>query len=610
MVTDEDLPEVGQICVSLDGLPLAIELAAARTAALGLDTLAQRLSDRHELLDLADGALDPRHRSLRSAVAWSYELLPPEVQVALQRLAVFTGGFSQLSAERILGGSSALRRYVPTDTLERDWVSQEFASIAQSARIPPLTVTHQEALTRLVEANLVQVHAGSDGQPRYHMLESIREYGLEQLRASGNYAETRTAHAIAMLQFMDVAGYEVWYQGGSDSYREQRLEEQGNVRLALAWATEPANNLAALAGRLICSTWYHFQLSGQGLECRMWLERVLTVPNARLWSRVQVMNALSFVCWTQGDIAQAGSWSQSVIEEWKPSAPLQWLGIAHFNAGLIEWRRGDYYAMTEHIVTAKSMQQEAADLNGVGFCNLALGVLARLSGDVIAARSLLDEALDLHSRAGHEWGAATSRYLAGETAHDQGNTAEAASLIAEGLERYLKQSDVYGSGACVAALAVMATERNEPERAARLFGAAFSMSEHAGVVLPPVDLERYQQTAAMVATQVPESAFRIGRGWSFEEATQEALALAAEIAAGRVPGPVDDPVKHMLTADQLDAVNLLIEGLKVDEIAARLYRDPNTIYDRLARARLRLDVASNEQLRAKVNVLRKGNGAS
>jgi DNA-binding NarL/FixJ family response regulator len=149
------------------------------------------------------------------------------------------------------------------------------------------------------------------------------------------------------------------------------------------------------------------------------------------------------------------------------------------------------------------------------------------------------------------------------------------------------------------------------ERAARLFGAAFALCEFAGVILPPVDLERYQQTADAVATQVPSSEFETGRGWTLEQAAREALALAEDVQMGRVPGPVDDPLRAMLTPDQLDAVNLFCEGHSVHEIAERLFRDPNTIYDRLARARQRLGVTSNRQLVAKVGALRSnGSGSS
>jgi DNA-binding CsgD family transcriptional regulator len=259
------------------------------------------------------------------------------------------------------------------------------------------------------------------------------------------------------------------------------------------------------------------------------------------------------------------------------------------------------------LVNAKQISLSVGDLNTIGFCNMALGVLARFGGEFETARLLLDEALAVHTQAGHAWGAATSRYLAGETAHDSGDMRGAANLIADGLRRYFEQGDAYGSGACIAALAVMASERNELERSARLFGAAFALCEYAGVILPPVDQERYQSIAANVATQVPASSFATGRGWSLEQAAGEALALAAEIEAGRVPGPVDDPLRTLLTADQRDAVNLLCDGLSVDQIAERLFRDQNAIYDRLIRARRRLGVTSNQQLVAKVVALRSGN---
>jgi DNA-binding CsgD family transcriptional regulator len=323
-----------------------------------------------------------------------------------------------------------------------------------------------------------------------------------------------------------------------------------------------------------------------------------------------MMNSLAFGAWTQGDADRAEELARYVIAAWEPEMPDDLLGVAHFNLGLAFWRLGDFEQMAEHLLTAKPIFHQAHDLNGEGFCNLALGVLARFGGDIAQAQMLLDEAYALHTEAGHAWGAATARYLAGETAHDSGDTSAAARLIADGLRRYQDQGDIFGSGACIAALAVFAAERNEIERAAGLFGAAFSMCEHAGVLLPPVDLERYQRIAATVATQVPEAAFRVGRSWPIAQATDEALALAEEVQAGRVPGPVDDPLQSILTPDQRDAVLLLCEGLSVDEIAARLFRDPNTIYDRLARARQRLGVSSNRKLISAVATLRSGSGTT
>src|SRR4029078_11191271 len=139
--------------------------------------------------------------------------------------------------------------------------------------------------------------------------------------------------------------------------------------------------------------------------------------------------------------------AEFVISAWQPGYQASTLAIAHFNAGLVAWQRGDFQTMAQQLMTAKPILHEGQDLSGEGFCALALGVLARFSGDFAAAQGLLDEALALHTQSGHEWGAATARYLAGETAHDQGTLPDAAELLADGLERYFNQGDVYGSGA-------------------------------------------------------------------------------------------------------------------------------------------------------------------
>jgi non-specific serine/threonine protein kinase len=608
-VTHEDLPQVGRICAVLDGLPLAIELAAAKVADLGIDGLLRHLSDHHELLTLEAGAADPRHRSLRAAIAWSYDLLSADARTALNRLAVFTGGFSRETAGRVLHGAPALRPYVPASD-RNGLVTRDFADLAELVAVPPLLPPTEHLLQQLVDASLIQTGTGATGEIRFEIFQSIREFGLERLQMSGEATAARFAHAVATLQFVEIAGFQLWTDRTQSRYWARLSEEQGNIRAALTWACDPANDCPTLAAHLAISAWFHFQLGGQVTEGRAWLERALALPGAPAYARLHMMNSLAFGAWTQGDADRAEELARYVIAAWEPGMPDDLLGVAHFNLGLAFWRLGDFEQMAEHLLTAKPIFHQAHDLNGEGFCNLALGVLARFGGDIAQAQMLLDEAYALHTEAGHAWGAATARYLAGETAHDSGDTPAAARLIADGLRRYQDQGDIFGSGACIAALAVFAAERNEIERAAGLFGAAFSMCEHAGVLLPPVDLERYQRIAATVATQVPEAAFRVGRSWPIAQATDEALALAEEVQAGRVPGPVDDPLQSILTPDQRDAVLLLCEGLSVDEIAARLFRDPNTIYDRLARARQRLGVSSNRKLISAVATLRSGSGTT
>ena len=541
VVTDADLPDVAAVCGLVGGLPLAIELAAARAASLGIERLRVLLTEQGGRLDMTDGARDPRHRSMSDAIEWSYRLLSPAAREALDRLSVFTGGFGHDEAMRMLGGAPAIQNFEPLSRSMRrveerialpdgpeespSQIFNEFrarvdpeymediSEIVARLSLDPVASDPSEVLGELFDAHLVRAHSDSGGGVRYEMLESVREFGYQRLRETGNLQGTRNAHSVIVYQSSDDAGVNLWIGETRGPYRQFKPEDHGNVRTALEWATDPANEAPVLAGRFANAVWYYFQLTGQITEGRMWLERVLELEDVPGDVRHNASNNLSFLSWTQGDIDQAEQITHAALAANPEPRDRGLMGVSYFNLALVEYRRGNFEGMAAHLASALPILTGAGDLNGIGFCDLALGVLARFGGNRPEAERLLDDALENFTMTGYRWGAATARYLSGEAAHDTGDTVIAAERIADGLDRYWEQGDVFGSGACIAALACLAAERSETRRAARLFGAAFAMCERAGVILPPVDLERYQATAAEVATKVPHTDFVTGRGW-------------------------------------------------------------------------------------------------
>ncbi len=272
-LTPENAQAVAEICCRLDGLPLAIELAAARTNVLRPAALLSRLVQRLPLL--ADGPRDlpARQRTLRAAIAWSHGLLSPEEQALFRRLAVFAGGCALEAAGAVAGGPG-----------------EDGSEVL-------------DGVTSLVENSLLRREDGPGGEPRFAMLETVREYALERLAASGEMDEVRGRHAAWCVAFAEQA--ESGLTGVEGSRWLDRLEvELDNLRVALAWLLDRGEAEAGL--RLASATWFFWEARGGLAEGRSWLERVLEAtaaePDAATVSeRARALGLLGFIASNQGD---------------------------------------------------------------------------------------------------------------------------------------------------------------------------------------------------------------------------------------------------------------------------------------------------------------------
>jgi DNA-binding CsgD family transcriptional regulator len=412
-----------------------------------------------------------------------------------------------------------------------------------------------------------------------------------------------------MLGWAEATTTELW-QERALVHRWRRLpDELSNIRAAFAWATRPEQPRAELAQRLAATMWFFFQLQGWVPEARAWLDTALAIPGAPMMARGLALTGAAFVAWMQGDDAYAEAACREIIDDLatRPEAggPLSYTGTAHFILGLINWRARQFDRMMAELQEALALFWAINDRIGIGNCNLALGVAARLTGDRDRPRAMrhFDEAYRLHGESGYAWGIATSRYYAGETAHDAGDATTAARLLSEGLDRYWAEGDQWGAGACIAALAVLAAEREEYARAARLFGAAFRMCEQMGVLLPPIDFERYHHVAqTVVRPQVGDKPFVEGRALSPADAVEQARALAEEIAAGHAPA-AHNRLKDLLTPDQYPVVDLWVQGKSVKQIMDTLSKGRSTVYGHLEGARKRLGVRTDPELAVKAKEL-------
>jgi predicted ATPase/DNA-binding XRE family transcriptional regulator len=579
---------VAALCARLDGLPLAIELAAARVKLLPPQAMLGRMAEALPLL--AGGPRDQpaRQRTLRDTIAWSYDLLTPTEQAVFACLSVFVGGWTLAAVEAV------------------------YAAIGGDARaVLDLTAA-------LVDHNLIHRDAPVDGEPRFGMLETIREYARERLIASGRQETVARAHAAWYLAFGDQfyqtpSGY--WADGMNEADVLARIgAEHDNLRAALGWAV--AAQEAELALRLAHVTKIFWQIRGHVTEGRRWFAAALALAtDVPPPLRAAALDQASMLARLQGDYAAARALAEEGLALWREldaqsfSDAKRGLASMLFIRGQIARDEYDDVAARALLEESLALGREQGDGWRMGFALLALGELARRGGEQRTARSQLEESLRLL----REWGNTHVRALPlqslGLLAHDVGDDAKARVYLEESLAighiheenhhvartlqafgriardagddrearaRYAeslaivqasgdRQGIVHaliglgavdhragddetaetrctealqiahaigekeGIAACLEVLAAIAAVRGMTLDAARLWAAAAALRAAVGIALPPVDRAQQEQTISAARAGCTESAWRAaweeGRAMDTEQAVRCALRI-------------------------------------------------------------------------------------
>jgi predicted ATPase/DNA-binding XRE family transcriptional regulator len=493
-------PAVATLCRHLEGLPLALELAAARANVLAPSQMLTWAEHRLPVLGWEAPDLPTRQRSLRATLAWSYALLPAAEQALFRRLAVFADGWTHEAAEAV------------TDMRELG--------------LEPL-----EGLARLCDASLIQARPGDDEQ-RFGWLETVREFAAEQLESSGEALVLERQHAAYYLALAERAAPALrGPEQGAWSHRLQR--EHANLRAALGWAAreDEAESELRLASSLVDFWWQH----GYWQEGQAWLDDALTrCPDRRDGPRQHALQGLGLLTAYLGDYAvgatrleEALTLAQELGDERRFALTLGWLGVVAYLHGQIErW-------------PALAAQLEAArprmDPQNLNFALTGLGLLAHEAGEQRTARVYLEEALAGRRREGNE--AAVATVLGGLVlvAQAQGDWARAVGLLTAGLQlaqevgypRVLARYADIALGV-TAAWATAAT-------LARLLGAADAQRARASFPLSPRHQAGHDRLVAGVRTELGEDAFAAGwaagRALSVDELVEETLAALAACPA-------------------------------------------------------------------------------
>jgi non-specific serine/threonine protein kinase len=546
-LTPENAALVAMICRRLDGLPLALELAAAWLRALPLPTLLTRLE--HCFALLTGGARDqpPRLRSMRDAVAWSYDLLTDEQRTVFRRLAVFANGFSLAAAETVVGSDA----HGPGDLLG--------------------------ALASLVDASLVQRVGEPGDEPHYLMLHVIREFGREQLAASG---ESDATHDRLLAWYLARARVQGWRWGVPTAEEDGEWfaaweRELDNVRAVLAWALTHGEVECALelAGSLFLFWWARGHLQ----EGRSWLERGLaTAGQVSPQVRALALDVLSAIAHRQDDNARAADLARAAQSLWAEAGDNEGLGHASYLLAIALYRQGDlgaaerWYQESLTLLRATGNETEAAE------AVIGLAQIARDRGDLARAAALYEQALRWQTAAGVHWGAALSRYGYGTVAQAHGELDRARALYRESLHYWRRIGDDGSVAVCLEALASALCQAGVAAAAGRMLGAAQALREASNAPVPCNALASYGGLVRSVRDALGGEAFAAswlaGLRLSADEAVAEAIApLSAYGHQRRVVEVSLTTNGPCLTPRQRDVLALMTAGHSDREIAAALF---------------------------------------
>jgi predicted ATPase/DNA-binding XRE family transcriptional regulator len=528
-LTADAVPAVVEICRRLDGLPLAIELAAPWIRLLPPAALLARLEHRLQVLVGGHVDLPIRQRTMRDTIRWSYDLLGPPERALFRRLAVFAGG-------------------APLDAVE---------TVCEAAGPTGGDAIH--LVLGLVEKNLLG-RPPPTGPPRVAMLETVREFGREALRASGESEATVAAHASHYLALAEAAERELVGPGQAEWVA--RLEaEHDNLRAAMRSSARVG---LAMAVRI----WRFWDIRGHRREGLGWLERLLAAaPDAPAAVRAGALNAagnlalplgdlqgararyeaslalyeeladrrgaaralsnLGLMAFYDGDLARAATMHEASLAARRGLGDEPGVAVSLNNLGIAVGHAGDHDRAADLLDQALAIRRRIGDTRGSATILLNLGELATWTGDLDRAAVLLDESLEVARALSDERLVAKLMVNLGDVDRGRGDAAAAGARYAEGLALSVRQQEPTEGAACLEGLAAVACTRGEMERAAWLCGAAAGLRSAVGAPLLPRGRAEHDGVLARVQRELPPEVFEswrsTGRGLTFEQAAAEAL---------------------------------------------------------------------------------------
>ena len=567
-LTDANSRAASEICRRLDGLPLAIELAAVRLASMTADDLRERLDDRLRLLAAARPTGAGRSQTLRATVDWSYELLGEEERVLWRRLSVFVGGFGLAAAEDVCSGAG----------LERERIVDLVGSLVAKSI---LTMTH------------------GSRRGRYRLLETLRLYGAQRLDEADEKVELARRHAAWYAELISGGGRPWWGSSGQGEMYDALDVEWANVEAALDFFTGSAPD-AEVGLRMATDLWLYWLVRGRYRAGSRRLEALLEMEPASTPARVMALWAFGLLSQATGDFASALSAVEEARRVCEQTGGDRELGYALFGLGLVHLRLGNTELAVDFAAQSRERMLQVDDPMGLALCLYFLATAVATAGRLGDARRLANDGLRASEQAGDKLGYGILSGVVGTLEWLLGDTEAAEARLKEAVRTQDLIGHRWGMLTSLEGLAWVAGSSGQLERASLLLGASAALAQELGIALLPDAQAHHDACEAAVRTGLDEARYLTcwERGYALARGQMVAAALEDALPAGARPAAAADghDVGDELSVRELEVARLVANGMSNPAIAADLFVSVATVKTHVSHILGKLGLQSRVQL--------------